>query len=128
MEPAKKKQVIIISLIVGGGLFLVFLLIAGLLAAIAIPSFLRAREISRRNQCEEYLSRIDGAKQQWALENNASVHDVPTWLDLIGEDLYIRQSPVCPSGGQYIIGAINEDPTCSLSTDPDFPHTLDNYY
>ncbi|HEY9172626.1 MAG TPA: prepilin-type N-terminal cleavage/methylation domain-containing protein, partial [Verrucomicrobiae bacterium] len=42
--------------------------IIGLLAAIAIPNFVKARETSRTNACISNLRQIDGAKQQWALE------------------------------------------------------------
>ena len=45
--------------------------IIGLLAAIAIPNFIRARTTSQQNACINNLRQIDGAKQQWALENSA---------------------------------------------------------
>src|SRR6201996_8730726 len=43
--------------------------IIGLLAAIAIPNFVKARTTSQANACVNNLRQIDGAKQQWALEN-----------------------------------------------------------
>ena len=43
--------------------------IIGLLAAIAIPNFVRARTQSQKNACINNLRQIDGAMQQWALEN-----------------------------------------------------------
>ncbi|MBI1291165.1 prepilin-type N-terminal cleavage/methylation domain-containing protein [bacterium] len=90
--------------------------IIGILIAIAVPSFLRAREISRRNACQENQSKIDGAKQQWALETNAGVDSTPAWTDLVGAESYIRKSPKCPSSGSYTIGGVNGDPSCSLSS------------
>jgi type II secretory pathway pseudopilin PulG len=42
--------------------------IIGVLAAIAIPNFVRARTTSQTNLCIDNLRMIDGAKQQWALE------------------------------------------------------------
>ena len=42
--------------------------IIGLLAAIAIPNFLKARATSQQNACINNLRQIDAAKQQWALE------------------------------------------------------------
>src|SRR5216117_293626 len=45
--------------------------IIGLLAAIAIPNFVRARTTSQTNACINNLRQIDGAIQQYALENNA---------------------------------------------------------
>ena len=44
--------------------------IIGLLAAIAIPNFIRARTTSQMNGCINNLRQIDGAIQQYALENN----------------------------------------------------------
>jgi prepilin-type N-terminal cleavage/methylation domain-containing protein len=98
--------------------------IIGILIAIAVPSFLRAREISRRNACQENQSKIDGAKQQWALEENAASDSTPTWTDLVGSELYIRSSPECPGGGDYTINAVNDDPACSLANQDPFPHTF----
>ena len=45
--------------------------IIGLLAAIAIPNFVRARTTAQMNACITNLRQIDAAIQQWALENNA---------------------------------------------------------
>ncbi|CAN5171921.1 N/A [soil metagenome] len=100
--------------------------IIGILIAIAVPSFLRAREISRRNACQENQSKIDGSKQQWALDNNKPASAAaPVWSDLIGATLYMRKTPVCPSAGSYVIGALSADPTCSLSTgNGTFNHTF----
>ena len=46
--------------------------IIGLLAAIAIPNFVRARGNSQASGCLNNLRQIDAAIQQWALENNAA--------------------------------------------------------
>ena len=52
--------------------------IIGLLAAIAIPNFVKARETARKNTCINNLRLIDGAKQSWALESNAEPTATPT--------------------------------------------------
>ena len=44
--------------------------IIGLLAAIAIPNFIKACTTSQMNACINNLRQVDGAIQQWALENN----------------------------------------------------------
>jgi prepilin-type N-terminal cleavage/methylation domain-containing protein len=49
--------------------------IIGLLAAIAIPNFVKARETSQKNACINNLRQIDGAKQQYALENGKTTTD-----------------------------------------------------
>ena len=46
--------------------------IIGLLAAIAIPNFVKARATSQANACINNLRQIDGAAQQWALERGQS--------------------------------------------------------
>src|ERR1700686_4554582 len=52
--------------------------IIGLLAAIAIPNFVHARSTSQQNACINNLRQVDGAKQQWALENKAAATVTPT--------------------------------------------------
>src|SRR6266853_2495239 len=84
--------------------------IIGLLAAIAIPNFVKARNTTQKNACINNLRQIDGGKQQWALENKKSDTDSPTSDDV---KLYIKNNayPTCPSGGTYTIHAVNTDPT-----------------
>jgi len=41
--------------------------IIGLLAAIAIPSFIKARTESQKNACINNLRQVESAKEQWAL-------------------------------------------------------------
>jgi len=85
--------------------------VVGMLSAIAIPNFVKARATSQQNACINNLRQIDGAKNQWALEKGKKAGDVPTTQDLLP---YLRRWPVCPAGGNYIIGAVGENPTCSI--------------
>jgi hypothetical protein len=98
---------------------------AGVMVAIAVPGFLRAREVSRMRSCQENLAKIDGAKMQWALDNTKPGDAVPTWDDLVKSDGtgYLRAMPVCPSGGTYTIGAVDELPRCSHDQGQ-FPHVF----
>ena len=70
--------------------------IIGLLAAIAIPNFIKARTTSQQNACINNLKQIDGAEQQWALETRQTAAAVPTYPDISG---YMKNSVVCPAGG-----------------------------
>jgi prepilin-type N-terminal cleavage/methylation domain-containing protein len=90
--------------------------IIGLLAAVAIPNFVRARNTAQRNACITNLRQIDGAKQQWALENKKADTDEPSEDDV---KVYIKNNtyPSCPSGGSYTIGTVATDPSCSKSAD-----------
>lgn len=82
-----------------------------MLSAVAIPNFVSARHASQRNVCINNLRQLDAAKQQWALENGKKSTDVPTKADLMP---YLSKWPVCPDGGTYTIGAVDEPPTCSI--------------
>src|SRR6266446_6513564 len=95
-------------------------LLASVIVAAAIPWFAHEREAAARASCIEMLRRIDGAKQQWALEHNASSNAVPTWKDLYyygGRGCggwYEHYPPHCPSGGTYTIRRAADVPTCSF--------------
>ena len=66
------------------------------------------------NQCLQNLRQIDAAKQSWAVDNSKDATDVPTVQDLLP---YLKGNvlPVCPAGGIYRIGAMNEQPSCSIA-------------
>ncbi|MCF7707868.1 MAG: prepilin-type N-terminal cleavage/methylation domain-containing protein [Verrucomicrobia bacterium] len=89
--------------------------IIGLLAAIAIPNFLKARDSTHRNLCIENLAQIFAAKQQWGLETGKSEEDEPSWDDLVGEEKWMKRRPDCPSDGEYSINKIGEEPVCTVA-------------
>ena len=85
--------------------------IIGLLAAIAIPNFVRARETAQKNTCVNNLRQIDGAKEQWALETGAAKGDDCTMDDI---DDYLRTVPTCPVGNAaYTVNVIGTAPACT---------------
>ncbi len=88
--------------------------IIGLLTAIAIPSFIKARNTSQTNICMENLTKIDHSKQEWALEEKKTGADTPTQLIL--ED-YLKDWPDCPASGVYTINDVDTNPTCSVGGD-----------
>ena len=90
-------------------------LIIGLLAAIAIPNFVKARTNSQRSACIANLRQIEGAKHEWALETKKGSTDLPVQTDLYGTDKYIREEPTCPGSGTYTINIVITKPTCSLT-------------
>ncbi len=67
-----------------------------------------------RNVCINNLRQIDGAKQQWALENKqpADALVVPQQIAAYFKDATL---PTCPSGGTYTINNLNQPPSCSHS-------------
>ncbi len=56
--------------------------IIGLLAAIAIPNFVKARENAQLNSIFNNLRIIEGAKDQWALENKKGTGQAVTLTDI----------------------------------------------
>jgi prepilin-type N-terminal cleavage/methylation domain-containing protein len=96
--------------------------IIGLLAAIAIPNFVRARTTAQQNACINNLRQIDGAKQQWALEHQAN--STATMADTDIQPYMGRGSsgtlPFCPADStknfdtSYTKGNVQVAPTCNI--------------
>ena len=84
-----------------------------MMLAIAVPNFIKARDVAMENACINNLRMIEAAKQEWALENNKTGADTPTQADL-AHYLPNGQFPKCPAGGTYTIGAVSNAPTCSI--------------
>jgi len=101
--------------------------IIGLLAAIAIPNFVKARATSQANACINNLRQIDGAAQQWALEKGKTTGDGITYPDSLTPYIKLNSAssiPPCPAGGTYALTAVGNSPTCTLSGLPTSPHLL----
>lgn len=90
---------------------MIVVLIIGILLAIAVPNFIKARETSREKSCQSNLKQIDAAKEQWAMDARMNTGDVPAWSDLVPS--YMKRQPECPSGGTYTLNGVGTDPTCS---------------
>ena len=90
--------------------------IIGLLAAIAIPNFVKARSTSQMNICINNLHQIDSATQQWALETKMASTDPAVGNEIaIYNYLKGNQIPVCPANGTYTLAATvgtATGPTC----------------
>jgi prepilin-type N-terminal cleavage/methylation domain-containing protein len=97
--------------------------IIGLLAAIAIPNFVRARSTSQQNACISNLRIIDGAKGQWALEQHKQNSDVPAGTDIqpyMGRGS-AGELPMCPNDSSQTFGtsyspmSVGVKPVCQIS-------------
>ena len=91
--------------------------IIGLLAAIAIPNFVKARTTSQKNACINNLRQLDGAVQQFALENKKAATSSVQLSDCTP---YLKNSVVCPAGGStisdsYAVTDCQTAPTCSAT-------------
>ena len=93
--------------------------IIGLLAAIAVPSFMKARDNARKSACINNLRQIQSAKDQYATEYGGAGTLVLAEADV---GLYIKDMAKCFCPGQigtnrsfalsYDVRAITSDPTC----------------
>ena len=91
---------------------MIVVLIIAILLAIAIPSFIQTREISRATSCVANLKQIESAKAQWAMDTKAAAAATPTAAALT--PAYIKSYPSCPYTGTYTINNISTNPSCSI--------------
>jgi hypothetical protein len=82
-------------------------------AAIAIPSFVKARNVAQENVCMNNLRMIDSAKEQWALSSGAT-DGTPADVDEVNAYLPGGAVPVCPQGGVYTYNPVGRSPECSV--------------
>ncbi len=105
--------------------------IIGLLAAIAIPAFMKARNSARRNACINNLRQIDGGKDTYVLEYGGDNGKILSWDNV---SLYVKDITnkcYCPTAtgvdrvfsNSYGISEVGVDPTCLIVTD--LTHDLD---
>jgi prepilin-type N-terminal cleavage/methylation domain-containing protein len=98
--------------------------IIGLLAAIAIPNFARARTTSQANACINNLRQIDGAKQTWALEHYVPPNTTPGATDI---QPYLGRGsggalPICPADSassfstSYSLNDLQTAPVCQINS------------
>jgi len=102
--------------------------IIGILVGIAVPGFIKARRTAQGKSCNENLAKIDGAKEQYALENNLAADDATVLDDTVlveaGNTGYLKKTPVCPGGGTYTYGTIADTPTCDKADTANNLHLL----
>jgi len=97
--------------------------IIGLLAAIAIPSFMKARTQSQQNACINNLRQIESGKEQWALATKKA-----TGVAVVTSEVmeYIKNpaaSTNCPAGGVVTFNAVGTNAACDSTSSS---HTLSN--
>ena len=107
-----------------GGFTLVEIMIVvaiiALLAAIAVPNFLRARKRSQATRILEDLRMIDAAVDQYAIENNKTGGTVVVWAEV---QTYLKTgSKLYNSGNKDMLGntygafAVDSIPKLSLTS------------
>ena len=86
----------------------------GMLAAIAVPNFIRSRTSAHTSACINNLRTIDYAIQQWALEEKKGSNTTVQFADISS---YLKSSVLCPAGGtsfanSYSITVVGSQPLC----------------
>ncbi len=101
--------------------------IIGLLAAIAIPNFVKARATSQANACINNLRQIDAAANEFALENGKSTGAAINYPADLTPYIKLNSAgsiPPCPAGGSYTDNTVGNAPACSLGNNITPHHTL----
>ncbi len=81
--------------------------IIGILAAIAIPNFIKNRNDSQKRACISNMRQIETAAENYRVANPGVT---PAVGDLVGADNYIKTTPKCPSHGcEYSITVGDDD-------------------
>src|SRR5260370_28243031 len=96
---------------------MVVVAIIGLLAAVALPNFIKTRTTVNKNACINNLRQIDSAMQQWALELKKNPSDPVSFTDI---SAYLKNGTFCPAGGRtfsdsYLITTVSSEPMCQKS-------------
>ncbi len=97
---------------------MIVIAIIGLLCAVAIPNYVKARANSQANACINNLRQIDGAMQEFAIENGKHVGDVvnyPTDLTPYLKMNALNQIPACPAGGTYQLSPVGNEPSAMFA-------------
>jgi len=92
--------------------------VIGAVVIVATVLWIRKHEAAATASCVMMLRQIDGAKQQWAIENHKGNGAQMTWDDIRSffKGLWNGEPPwdECPGGGHYTIGPIGRLPSCSI--------------
>src|SRR6185436_19110221 len=97
---------------------LAFFVLVVMVAGFCVVGYLDHRqrqEDRKRHACVVHLKQIEIVKLVWASKHHRSDQDVPKDSDLFGPASELKEKPVCPSGGVYMIGTVGEKPKCSIA-------------
>lgn len=86
-------------------------MIATVNLVLGIRWIVAARSTPSSSACINNLRQLEGAEQQWALENHKITNDAPTWDDLRP---YLSRQLACPQGGVYTLPRVGGLPACSI--------------
>jgi prepilin-type N-terminal cleavage/methylation domain-containing protein len=109
MSPSKRREGFTLVEI------MIVIAIIGIIIAIASTTWIRQREMSRARACQENLTKIEGAKEQYAMDAQIGNGEAITgeWDVLVGTTRYLKSQPVCPADGVYTLNVVGTTPVCN---------------
>ncbi len=81
---------------------MIVIAIIGILAAIAVPNFNRARSQAKKKACVSNMKTIEGAVELYLMEKNVA-NGTNVDLKTLRTEGYLKTDPTCPANGQYTI-------------------------
>ena len=99
---------------------MIVVLIIGILLAIAVPNFVKARQNSRLQTVIGNLKQLESAKQQWAMDKGKVSTDSPVAADLA--PTYMQKWPLGPVGtsADYLANTVGTPSSFKGQTLDDF--------
>lgn len=100
---------------------MVVVAILGLLLAIVIPNYVRARANAQAGTCINNMRKVEDAASQFALETGKKTGDPIVYPDDLTPYIKLNSAgsiPSCPAGGIYTVDNTGPKPdtTCSLGS------------
>ena len=93
----------------------------GILSAIAIPNYIKARRDAERNSCVANLKQIQSAAQTWAADVLAEPDSAVSLVDIVPN--YMKSMPKCGTASYSMPETVSTTPVCPLAgANPD--HTI----
>ena len=103
--------------------------IIAILAAVAIPNFIKYRADARKQTCVANMKQLQTAAESWRT-STGNATGVPALADLVGTETtkYIRKPAAqftCPEGGDYTITSENNVIKVTCGHGSDLDHVLE---
>ena len=102
--------------------------IIGILAAIAIPNFVKNRNESQKRACISNMRQIATACENWLTAHNMDTSDWVSWDQdtggVVGPKNYIKKAPVCPAAGSYDVDLDGDGASVTCTKADDKGHIL----
>jgi len=97
--------------------------IIAILAAIAIPNFIKYRETAQRNSCEANKKAVLAAVEAFCVASNSTPASITISTDLVGTsgDGFLKSEPKCPTDkSSYTVSKDNNQWKVSCTTHGDY--------